>query len=154
MIPLYARPLCLTCGERFVPWGADRTHCEECQQRRRATETTGTQQEVPTPESPVLEVPPQRREAAAEGKATRREQAIARVLVAVQHHPGAAVLELADTLKVCDKTVRRHLKALERSGDVVGQQESSKHPRRFWPKPAEGQGAVAGQNANSLNIGQ
>ncbi len=79
-------------------------------------------------------------EAGAEGKATRREQAIARVLEAVKQQPGASVEELADTLKLSDKTVRRHLKSLERSKDVLGQQESSKHPRRFWPKPIEQQG--------------
>jgi hypothetical protein len=84
-------------------------------------------------------------EATAEAAASRREQRRGRVLEAVEQRPGATVEELATSLVVSVKTVRRYLKELEGCGEVVGQQEGSKHPLRFWPKSTGAQAPEGGQ---------
>ncbi len=68
-----------------------------------------------------------------------------RVLRAVADQPGASVEELAKAVDMSDKTIRRHLKRLEEAGEVVGHQESSKQPRRYWPNSAEAQENMLGQ---------
>ncbi len=79
-------------------------------------------------------------EAGAEGAAGRREKAHGRLLEYLGRMPDVTAEDLAEALKASVKTVKRHLGALEAAGQVVGQQEMSRQPKRWRLKPAEAEG--------------
>ncbi len=84
-------------------------------------------------------------EATAEAKANQGEKNQAKVLQAVTDAPGSTVAELVERVKLTDKTVRNHLRALEKAQSVVGKQHSTKQKAQYWPKSAEPQGDLLGK---------
>jgi len=84
-------------------------------------------------------------EATEEAKATRQEQAQAKVLEAVTDAPGSTVEDLLPRVDLKDRTLRTHLRALEKAEKVVGKQENAKQAKRYWPKAAEPQGDLLGK---------
>jgi replicative DNA helicase len=83
----------------------------------------------------------------------RRDETRTRILAAVTAKPGSTVMDLVGALKaigkpMTDRTVRDHLKALKAAGEVLGRQETSKQPERFWVKSAEAQGDLLGKIGN------
>ncbi len=84
--------------------------------------------------------------------ARRRARTGGRILISLKEHPGLSVDDLVSQLNLSDKTVRGYLKAMEESGEVLGNQETSKHPRRYWPKPAETQSEMLGSQGKLPTI--
>jgi len=69
----------------------------------------------------------------AESKEIKHEK----VMTFLEEKPGATTADVARMLEVVERTAGTHLRALEKAGRVAGKQESSKHPKQWWPKSME-----------------
>ena len=82
---------------------------------------------------------------AGEVKANRQEEAREAVLEFLEQSPGATREQVAQALKVSDRTAGTYLRGLERDGLVAGKGDVSKRTKHYWLKGAEPQGELLGK---------
>ena len=82
---------------------------------------------------------------AGEVKANRQEEAREAVLEFLEQSPGATREQVAQALKVSDRTAGTYLRGMEKDTLVVGKGDVSKRTKHYWLKGAEPQGELLGK---------
>ena len=82
---------------------------------------------------------------AGEVKANRQEESREAVLEFLEQSPGATREQVAQALKVSDRTAGTYLRGMEKDNLVVGKGDVSKRTKHYWLKGAEPQGELLGK---------